>query len=73
MELINSREEDGYIINEYSNGTIEKYLKPLEIEEIEIKIEPQLSQQEIVNAQILNKLDYLECLTELNAMKGGNL
>lgn len=71
MELINSREEDGYIINEYSSGTIEKYLKPLEIEEIEI--EPQLSQQEIVNAQILNKLDYLECLTELNTMKGGNL
>ena len=32
-----------------------------------------LPQQEIINAQILNKLEYLECITELNSMKGGNL
>ncbi len=70
MELISSSEQNGYIINKYDNGTIEKFLKPLEVKEV---LKPQLSQQEISNAQILNKLDYIECLSELNSMKGGNL
>lgn len=72
MELISTVEENGYIINTYSNGTTEKFPKPTNIEEPP-QITPQPTQQEIINAQILNKLDYLECITELSSMKGGNL
>ena len=32
-----------------------------------------IEKQDIINAQILNKLEYIECLAELNSMKGGNL
>ncbi len=70
MNLLREYEENGYKIEEYDNGTTVKRPISQKIEEI---VEKKISQQEISNAQILNKLDYIECLSELNSMKGGNL
>ena len=74
MEIVKQYEEDGYNIIEYDNGFREKTLisshMDIENEEIDKNIP---TQQEIINLQILNKLDYLECLAEINSMKGGNL
>lgn len=74
MEIVKQYEEDGYNIIEYDNGFREKTLISshidIENEEIDKNIP---TQQEIINLQILNKLDYLECLAEINSMKGGNL
>ncbi len=73
MNIINEYEEDGYKIIEYENGNTEKILISDEIVEEEQIEQPFISQQEIINAQIINELEYLKCLTELNSMKGGNL
>lgn len=73
MNIINEYEEDGYKIIEYENGNTEKILISDEIAEEEQLEQPFISQQEIINAQIINELGYLKCLTELNSMKGGNL
>ena len=74
MEIVKQYEEDGYNIIEYDNGFREKTLISshidIENEEIDKNIP---TQQEIINLQILNKLDYLECLNELNSMKCGSL
>ena len=74
MKIVKQYEEDGYNIIEYDNGFREKTLisshMDIENEEIDKNIP---TQQEIINLQILNKLDYLECLAEINSMKGGNL
>ncbi|WP_317368624.1 hypothetical protein [uncultured Tyzzerella sp.] len=70
MNLLREYEENGYKIEEYDNGTTVKKPISQKIEEI---VEKKISKQEISNAQILNKLDYIECLAELNSMKGGNL
>ncbi len=63
MEIVKQYEEDGYNIIEYDNGFREKTLisshMDIENEEIDKNIP---TQQEIINLQILNKLDYLECL-----------
>lgn len=66
MKVIKQYEENGYIITEFENGNIEKIIKS-DAEEV-----PTFTEKEIVDAQILNKLDYLECLLELNMLKGGN-
>lgn len=73
MNIINEYEEDGYKIIEYENGNTEKILISDEIAEEEQLEQPFISQQEIINAQIINELEYLKCLAELNSMKGGNL
>lgn len=73
MNIINEYEEDGYKIIEYENGNTEKILISDEIAEEEQPEQPFISQQEIINAQIINELEYLKCLAELNSMKGGNL
>lgn len=73
MNIINEYEEDGYKIIEYENGNTEKILISDEIAEEEQPEQPFISQQEIINAQIINELQYLKCLAELNSMKGGNL
>lgn len=73
MNIINEYEEDGYKIIEYENGNTEKILISDEIAEEEQLEQPFISQQEIINAQIINELQYLKCLAELNSMKGGNL
>ena len=73
MNIINEYEEDGYKIIEYENGNTEKILISDEIAEEEQPEQPFISQQEIINAQIINELEYLKCLVELNSMKGGNL
>ena len=73
MNIINECEEDGYKIIEYENGNTEKILISDEIAEEEQLEQPFISQQEIINAQIINELEYLKCLAELNSMKGGNL
>ena len=73
MNIINEYEEDGYKIIEYENGNTEKILISDEIAEEEQPEQPFISQQEIINAQIINELEYLKCLSELNSMKGGNL
>ncbi|MFR4987099.1 MAG: hypothetical protein ACLUCH_06875 [Lachnospirales bacterium] len=74
MKIVKQYEEDGYNIIEYDNGFREKTLISshidIENEEIDKNIP---TQQEIINAQIINELEYLKCLTELNSMKGGNL
>ena len=74
MKIVKQYEEDGYNIIEYDNGFREKTSISshidIENEEIDKNIP---TQQEIINLQILNKLDYLECLAEINSMKGGNL
>ena len=74
MEIVKQYEEDGYNIIEYDNGFREKVLVSshidIENEEIDKNIP---TKQEIINLQILNKLGYLECLAEINSMKGGNL
>ncbi len=73
MNIINEYEEDGYKIIEYENGNTEKILISDEIAEEEQLEQPFISQQEIINAQMINELEYLKCLAELNSMKGGNL
>ena len=73
MNIINEYEEDGYKIIEYENGNTEKILISDEIAEEEQPEQPFISQQEIINAQIINELEYLKCLAALNSMKGGNL
>lgn len=73
MNIINEYEEDVYKIIEYENGNTEKILISDEIAEEEQPEQPFISQQEIINAQIINELEYLKCLAELNSMKGGNL
>ncbi len=73
MNIINEYEEDGYKIIEYENGNTEKILISDEIAEEEQPEQQFISQQEIINAQIINELEYLKCLAELNSMKGGNL
>lgn len=69
MEVLSTYEEDEYIITKYSNGTIEKIKKSIEpiIEDVEDTV---YSKDILFNSQILNKLDYIECLAELNSMKG---
>lgn len=67
MSLIKSYEEDGYLVEEYDNGTISKTLiSDVTQEEIEVI---GLSEQQLFNMVILNKLEYIECLEEIN--KGG--
>lgn len=74
MKIIEQYEENGYIITKFENGAIIKnIISEGTIEEPEEIKQEYISKQEIVNAQILNQLDYLTCLQELNAMKGGNL
>lgn len=62
MTLIKTYEEDGYIIEEYDNGTVVKTLKSVIIEED--NIEEEISKQEASNLEILAKLEYLTCLQE---------
>ena len=73
MNIINQYEQDGYTITEFENGTILKNIISDEIAEEEQPEQQFISQQEIINAQIINELEYLKCLAELNSMKGGNL
>lgn len=60
-------EENGfiYIVNEYENGVIEKYLKP--DENINENIEQQLSQYDM-QEQILLNTEYLVAVQELNTI-----
>ena len=71
IKIIKEYKEDGYIVCEFDNGFIKKILIS-DFKEITQDI-PIITQQEIINAQIINDLEYLKCMTELNSMKGGNL
>ena len=71
--IVEKYEEDGYIVTKFQDGTIIKNVISDEIAEEEKPEQPFISQQEIINAQIINELEYLKCLAELNSMKGGNL
>lgn len=61
------------LLEEDFDTTGKKYENGEWIEYIEEEKIPKVSQQEIINAQIINDLEYLKCITELGSMKGGNL
>lgn len=67
MKIKNEKKENGYLITEFENGTIVKEIISNHREEIIY------SKEKLFNAQVLNKLDYIECLAELNQMKGAIL
>ena len=62
MKVVKSYDENGYHINEYDTGTIEKFLigadKPLETE-------PEITLEEMV-ADVQINTEYIACLTEIN-------
>nr|WP_317357866.1 hypothetical protein [uncultured Tyzzerella sp.] len=64
---------DMILVEEDFDTTGKKYENGEWIEYVEEEKIPQITQQEIINAQIINDLEYLKCITELSSMKGGNL
>ena len=61
------------LLEEDFDTTGKKYENDRWVEYEEEEKLPQVTQQEIINAQIINDLEYLKCMTELNSMKGGSL
>nr|WP_317359243.1 flagellar basal-body rod protein [uncultured Tyzzerella sp.] len=64
---------DMILLEEDFDITGKKYQNGEWIEYVEEEKIPEITQQEIINAQIINDLGYLKCMIELNSMKGGNL
>ncbi len=61
------------LLEEDFDTTGKKYENDRWVEYEEEEKIPEITQQEIINAQIINDLGYLKCMIELNSMKGGNL
>ncbi len=61
------------LLEEDFDTTGKKYENDRWVEYEEEEKLPQVTQQEIINAQIINDLEYLKCMIELSSMKGGNL
>ena len=61
------------LLEEDFDTTGKKYENDRWVEYEEEEKIPEITQQEIINAQIINDLEYLKCMIELNSMKGGNL
>ena len=63
MQLIKTYTDGDYTVNEYDNGTIERYLtgsdQPIEVPQT-------LSETDEVILDTNAKVTYLECLAELN-------
>lgn len=57
MKIKNQYEQDGYLVTVYEDK----------------KTKESVYKQDLFNAQVINKLDYIECLLKLNRMKGANL
>lgn len=73
-QVNNKINDDNMILIEKDFNTInKKYENGKWVEYIKEEEEPTISQQEIINAQILSQLEYLGCLQELNIMKGGDI
>lgn len=64
---------DMILLEEDFDITGKKYQNGEWIEYVEEEKIPEITQQEIINAQIINDLEYLKCMIELSSMKGGNL
>ena len=66
MRLIKTYTDGDYTVNEYDNGTIERYLtgsdQPIEVPQVMSKVD-----EAILDTNI--KITYLECLAKLNAME----
>lgn len=66
MKLINTYTDGDYTVNEYDNGTIERYLtgadQPIEVPQVMSELD-----EAILDTNI--KITYLECLAKLNAME----
>ena len=62
MEIKNKYEENGYLITEYTNGTITQEIIPTNIIE-EIAFEETQSPTDIEKMQV--QLEYVTCLLEL--------
>lgn len=56
-----------YIVNEYENGTIEKFVKAVPVSVKPIEEQEQLSQTDI-QEQILLNTEYLVAMQELNTL-----
>lgn len=63
MKLINTYTDGDYTVNEYDNGTIEKYLTG---SDVPIEVPKLLSEMEETIMDTNAKVTYLECLAELS-------
>lgn len=64
MKLIKTYTDGDYTVNEYDNGTIERYLTG---SDVPIETPKLLSETEEVIMDTNTKVSYLECLAELNS------
>lgn len=63
MQIIKTYTDGDYTVNEYDNGTIERYLTG---SDAKVETQKQLSETEETIMDTNAKVTYLECLAELN-------
>lgn len=63
MQITKTYIDGDYTVNEYDNGTIERYLTG---SDVKVETQKQLSETEETIMDTNAKVTYLECLAELN-------